>query len=284
VEIYYHSGTGNSLHIAKELKSRIPEIRLIPMVSLLNQDNISTNDENVGFVFPMYLGTLPRPVDKFIKKIDLKSAKYIFAIETRGGAFSDSFIIIGKILQGKMKRLNSSFHVNMPLSNGVLGKEYKRPTAVQLTELEKRVQERLNIIQTVILNQENHREEDGDTTIEIPILKKIFLYPLRALFTPLGFKLYEMLEFYADQKCTGCGTCEKLCLSGKIGIENHRPMWQAKISCYSCFACINYCPAEAIQVKSSRFYKSFTAQNERYVNPYVKANDIAQQKGRENVG
>jgi len=36
-EIYYFSGTGNSLHVAKELQKRIPETNLIPIVSLLKK-------------------------------------------------------------------------------------------------------------------------------------------------------------------------------------------------------------------------------------------------------
>lgn len=45
VEIYYFSGTGNSLHVAKELQKRIPETNLIPMVSLINKDVVETNGE-----------------------------------------------------------------------------------------------------------------------------------------------------------------------------------------------------------------------------------------------
>ena len=83
VEIYYFSGTGNSLHVAKELEKRIPEANLIPIASLLNKDVIETNGETVWFVFPIYLKAIPVPVKKFIKKLDLKSAKYIFALATR---------------------------------------------------------------------------------------------------------------------------------------------------------------------------------------------------------
>ena len=53
-EIYYFSGTGNSLHVARELQKRIPETNLIPIVSLLNNNVIETNGETVGFVFPIH--------------------------------------------------------------------------------------------------------------------------------------------------------------------------------------------------------------------------------------
>ncbi len=50
-EIYYFSGTGNSLHVARELQKRIPETNLIPMVSLLNKDIIEINGETLGLCF-----------------------------------------------------------------------------------------------------------------------------------------------------------------------------------------------------------------------------------------
>jgi len=42
-EIYYFSGTGNSLFIARELQRRLPGSELIPIVSLLDSESIHTN-------------------------------------------------------------------------------------------------------------------------------------------------------------------------------------------------------------------------------------------------
>jgi hypothetical protein len=33
-EIYYFSGTGNSLHVARELQKRLPDAELVPILSL----------------------------------------------------------------------------------------------------------------------------------------------------------------------------------------------------------------------------------------------------------
>ena len=59
VEIYYFSGTGNSLHIAKELQRRIPDTKLVPILNT-GQDQISTNAKTVGFIFPQYASALPK--------------------------------------------------------------------------------------------------------------------------------------------------------------------------------------------------------------------------------
>ena len=98
-EIYYFSGTGNSLHVAKELQQRIPDANLIPVVSLLGEEVIQTQAESVGFVFPIHLTTVPIPMREFVRKLDLSSAKYIFAVGTRIGTFCLADIALEKALK-----------------------------------------------------------------------------------------------------------------------------------------------------------------------------------------
>jgi hypothetical protein len=43
VEIYFSSGTGNSLFVAKELAKRIPDSLILPIVASLRQDVIRTS-------------------------------------------------------------------------------------------------------------------------------------------------------------------------------------------------------------------------------------------------
>jgi len=112
IEIYYFSGTGNSLHVAKELQKRIPEIKLIPIIASL--DNvITTNAQTVGFVFPTYLTSVPAPIRKFINQLDLKSSTYTFSIVTRIGTFCTANTFTKKALEKQGKTLDASFMINM---------------------------------------------------------------------------------------------------------------------------------------------------------------------------
>ena len=99
VEIYYFSGTGNSLHVARELQRRMPETKLIPMISLLDEDVIKTKGEKIGFVFPIYLSSIPDPVRRFLKKMDLKPTQYIFALTTNCGYPGKVNIHLEKLLK-----------------------------------------------------------------------------------------------------------------------------------------------------------------------------------------
>lgn len=113
IEIYYFSGTGNSLHIARELEGRLPDVKLIPIVSLLGKDMIQTRSGTVGFVFPLYLTMVPAPVRKFLRKLDLNSSGYFFSIATRGGSFSFADTFVEKILRKKGESLDSFFEITM---------------------------------------------------------------------------------------------------------------------------------------------------------------------------
>ena len=52
-QIYYFSGTGNSLHIAKELQNRLSDTNLISMISAIKSNKMETKVDKVGFIFPI---------------------------------------------------------------------------------------------------------------------------------------------------------------------------------------------------------------------------------------
>lgn len=272
-EVYYFSGTGNSLHVAKELQKRIPETNLIAIAGLLNNEVIETSEETVGIVFPIHLAMAPAPVMEFLKKLDLKSAEYIFAIATRAGSPHRAFIDLDKILKKKGKSLDSFFTLNMP-SNDPKFEDWHQSTAEEIADLESEVQNNLDFIQKIVINKEKSREKDTSFTVPMPVFS--VLSPI----LPILNKMYNV-DFFSDSKCVGCGACEKVCLSKKIKIINEKPVWQKDIPCFFCQACLNYCPEQAVQIKSARLLKSYTDKNERYSHPYATSEEIAEQKNEE---
>jgi len=245
----------------------------MPVVSLLNKNIIETNAGTVGFLFPIHGMTISIPVKKFIKKLNLKSASYIFAIATRSDTSHRAFIVIENILTKKGKNLNSCFTLNMA-SNNPKFKNWRPATGEEIAKLESEIQNRLDSIQKIIVNQENSREKDSNPPVPVNFVLE------RLVLSGMAFAEYDGAKnyFYSDSKCTGCGVCEKICLSGKIKIINEKPVWQRGVKCYLCYACLNYCPVQAIQIKSKFYMKSYTEENERYSHPYATANDIAGQK------
>jgi ferredoxin len=282
-EIYCFSGTGNSLHVARELQRCIPETSLVPIVSLLGRESVQTHAETVGFVFPQYATTVPKVVAKALKKLDLKSAGYLFAIATRGGTVCRAFADVDKLLNKKGRRLDSYFVLTMPSGSEPLVETFSEYiTEERVARLESEMLARLDAIQGIVTAREVNREEDLNG-LDVPppdIIKPIMplIKVLGPILLPLGKLVESSFDFYSDAKCTGCGLCEKVCLAQKIEMVDGRPVWQKEVKCFGCFACLNYCPEQSIQVASTWYLKSRTAENGRYHHPQITANDIAAQK------
>ena len=271
-EIYFLSGTGNSLYVAKELQKRIPDTKLIPIARLKDEAVIETSGEAVGFVFPIHFMSAPSIVMNTLKKLDLKSTQYIFVIATRYGTpCSVMFSKIEKILKAKGKNLNAYLALNMA-SNDPKFKDWKPANKEEIEKFQAEIQVTLDSLTETIINKENYHEKDSH-----------IIYPISSLMEHLGTTAIQITgdgkeEFYSDSKCSGCGICEKVCLSNKIKLVNKRPQWQKNEKCFSCYACINYCPEHSIQIKSNKMMKFYTENNGRYSHPYATANDVAEEK------
>ena len=280
-EIYYFSGTGNSLHVAQELQKRLPGARLIPIMSFFERESVTASGDTVGFVFPHYASTLPKVVRAFIEKLDLTSASYLFAIATRGGTKTWAFAEIDEILKDKGQRLDAHFAITMPGGNDALVKGYaERITEERIQRLKSEMLSGLDVIQRTIVDREVSREEDRGHVAPPP-----FLVPFVPLLdapapylTRLGRRVESSFEFYCDETCTGCGVCERVCPAARVHMVDNRPVWSDLVRCLGCFACLSFCPKESIQVKSKWYLKSYTEQNGRYHHPTITANDIARQK------
>lgn len=278
--IYYFSGTGNSLFVARELTKRIPNSKLTPITKYLRYNStkhiIKAKREMIGLVFPCHGLTIPLPVRNFLKAIDLTKSTYIIAIVTRGGSVFRGFNDINKILKKQNKRLNASFVINMGMNDPKL-KAFHVPSEEELSLIEKNVLEKLRFIQKVILNQEEfHDDVNGVTFSRFKFLN----YILERL-VPFALHKYApkvKKYFYTDSKCVGCGICAKVCPSLKIKMVDDKPIWQRKVDCYFCYSCLNFCPNQAIQIHSQIYMKSFTKEKGRYPHPYAKVNDMIKQK------
>lgn len=260
--IYYFSGTGNSFFVAKELQKRIHNTELIPIVSLLEHKSIHTEATRIGVVFPIYMATSPIPIRSFFHKLKIKQDQYIFAIATRIGTNHGAFKEIDQILNKENKVLDAYISLNMASNDPKF--KYKVPTQTEINDLEIIVHKELDAFIEVITQQKKYRLKDTNYLTKLPFI---------GLFTTMSrFSERFKDKLYADEKCNGCGICERVCLSGKIQLIDSRPNWQDTVRCFKCSACLNYCPEQSAQIKS------FTEKNGRYSHPYATIEDIEGQK------
>jgi len=281
VEIYYFSGTGNSLHVAQEIQKSIPDTTLIPLLSLLNEEAIELKADMIGLVFPIYLSSTPIPVREFIKKIHFKPGQYLFAVTTNCGYPGKVEYYLEKLLAKRGKELDFYYTLKM-VSNNPKGLQpsfmiaqnwASTITEKNISALEENVQKELDIIVKAITNKEKNIGKDSPKhkNALARVINKYLQLPLQWYIEGMNAKI----GFYTDSTCSGCGLCESVCLSKKIKMNNGKPLWQEDIRCYYCYACFNFCPEQAILVKN------YTHKDGRYYYPRITAKDIAEQKIQE---
>jgi ferredoxin/flavodoxin len=280
MDLYYFSGTGNSLHVAREIQKRFPGARLLPIAGLLRKRNTAAASDMVGFVFPIHLTSLPYPVKDFITGLDLGAAEYIFAAATRAGTFHLADIQLDRLLRKKGKALDAFFILNMARNSpcGLVPKQFpgfKKMTAGWVEELaedrlrmlEPEVEDKLENIRATVQGRGKHRDRKSTPG---SIGRKV----ISLLMAPMEkSSRRQSIPFYADSDCTACGICEQVCPSGKIELAGNAPLWKPEAPCYFCYACFNCCPEQAILVKDRYLEKKG-----RYLYPGITNADIAGQK------
>ena len=111
--LFYFTGTGNSLAVAKSIDEDLTDIILVPILRNDALDHIDECTEKIGLVFPVHLNAVPRIVTKFLGKIKLMSSVYFFAIATHGGAPGMSGLYLNRILKKLDINLDGYFEIKM---------------------------------------------------------------------------------------------------------------------------------------------------------------------------
>lgn len=283
MDIYYYSGTGNSLHVARQIAARFPEARLLPMVGLLGERTPSSSAKVIGFVFPIYLASLPRPVKEFAERLELPAARYVFAVATRTGTSHVADRRLDRILRHKGHGLDAFFVLGMTINSpcGLVPKSFpgfkkmtsewpSRIAPERVAERDAAVAERIPEIEQIIRGHRTHHDETGLGTA----LSKAMM----GAFTAAGNRTQEkaVIPYYASDECTGCGICVEVCPSSRVGMtEDGRPQWHKEVPCFFCYACFNWCPEQAILLRDR-----YTEQRGRFTHPSVSHTDIAAQKAK----
>lgn len=244
IELYYYSGTGFTLKAARILEHELnEEVKLIPIINTMNKGITKSSAKKIGLLMPMHAFSLPLPYLQFLKTFTFQDANYIFSLVTRGGAPTRIHREIDRLLRKQGKKLNAFAYATTPNT-------FETIYDIHNGKIDEDVEEGKKLFESDILS---FAELVNRNTSEIRLgyrsrFMEYILFPLMKKVSRITgyFKLSE--SFYADNTCTGCGQCEKTCLSGKIHLMDNCPVWQTEVKCQYCLACLHLCPQEAIQV------------------------------------
>jgi len=255
--IFYFTGTGNSLAVAKRIGGSLKQsFNLISIPQVIGSDNLNYKDDVIGVVFPVYALAAPQMVRQFLEKVKFE-AEYTFAIGTYGG-------IPGTVMMNVQKLARKNGY-RFDYAESILMVDNFLPTfniEKEIAKLpEKKIEEKTaQIIEDI--NNRKHNQAKGS----IPY--RIFTAMISGI---IKYDKYAQ-NYYVNDKCNKCGICPQFCpaknitVSDKVNFSNH---------CVACFACLNHCPQNAIHHKKEK-------SNARWRNPEVSVNEIIAANNRRN--
>jgi len=251
--IYYFSGTGNSLKVAKDIADGLKDTEIVQICrNNMLTNNIKTN--KIGIVFPVYVSGMPLLVKDFIESAKFPSDAYIFTVVTFGAAAGTSIGQLERLLTHKGLKLSAAFKMKMPGNYQVL---YSPFSEKKQLECFKNEGEKI----TAIVDSINKNELVKFSGLAEGVMKTLGNVIYKS-FKPYG----KDKNFWTDDKCNGCGTCSKVCPANNIEINEGKPQWLHK--CEQCVACMQWCPQKSIQ------YKKVTINRGRYHHPDILVKEL----------
>ncbi len=252
--IYYYTGTGNSLWVARTLGRELGDAAVVSIPrSMCEKSRVDARV--IGFVFPVHIWGVPPRILDFIRRITEPRPEYIFAIAVDAGQVANTLVQLKRILKVNGLALASGFEIVMPSNYipwGGPGPEEKQNRRFASAE------EKISRIAMRIKQREKAPVEKG------PLWQRVLFTLIYQLSVPYIPKMDG--KFWVDAKCNSCAVCAQICPAQNIRLIGDRPVWQHK--CEQCFACIQWCPREAIQ------YGKKTPRYERYHHPGVNLKDL----------
>ncbi len=251
--IYWFSGTGNSLAVAKALAEKCGDTELIPMAKALK--NPQPPAERIGLIFPVYSFGPPALVGRFIEKLNVSSGAYIFAVTTYAANKGGTLSILQRLLQKRGLELAAGWGVKMPENYPPLG---GAPAPEKQQTIHAAAAEKIEQIATELQQMPRGVYEPS------PLIWRFLSRMAYPLFVKNVWRADKF--FRADSNCNGCGICAKVCPVNDIEMTDGKPKWLGR--CEQCFACFHWCPQKAVQYGRS-------AKQHRYHHPAVVLSDVA---------
>lgn len=251
--LFYYTGSGNSLWVARQLQQTIEgQVSLHSMVKWHQEQPFSA--DAIGVIFPVHIWGLPYRVINFINNLNVDNSSYQFALAVNAGQVAATLLQLRDVMQKRGLTLDAGYSIEMPSNYIPWGGP--GPVESQMMKFEQ-VKSRLKEIAYTIEKKYPTQLETG------PWWQRLCFSAIYKM----TFNQVSAMDksFWADEKCNGCGICQRVCPASNIKI-NGKPEWLHQ--CEQCFACLQWCPTQAIQ------FGKKTAKYERYHHPEITVQDM----------
>lgn len=253
--IFYFTGTGNCLYIARQLAGEGAELLSIPQ--MVKRGRYEFAADEIGIVWPVYGHMPPYMVRQFIQRAKLV-ASYKFAVLTYGARKCDSVETWDNLSRGAgnvFDYIGTLMMVDNWLPNFDMNEQ---------TKVDKHIPENLQRITADIAAKRCWVEP---VTQEERLQHQEFMR--RSGLDPnVGFLMKAEKSFKVSGDCISCGICTYVCPRGNWELTSKGV--EAQGDCEFCFACIQNCPQRAIGFADRQEVNP----NARYRNEHVSLMDL----------
>lgn len=254
--LFYFTGTGNSLYVAKQI-----EANPVSIPQIIHHTDLNFSADQIGIVAPIYGHEMPLMVKEFLRKAKFDT-DYFYIILTygnrHGGAAELAYQLCTKFgIQPKY--INVIMMVDNWLPSFDMNEQMK---------LDKKIEEHLA---KIIADLQDNRESVSPVTDIDRAAHFQFLAGMKSLPTDAWQHLFRITD-----ACIGCGLCTKVCPSASIHMDNGKVVYIPG-NCQTCLACVHLCPQKAIQLNIPE-----KNPNARYRNPNITVDEIIAANHQEN--
>lgn len=232
----YFSGTGNSRYAVElfcgeyDKGAKVFSIEDGSVIEAVEQENM------LVFAYPVQYSTVPKILRDFISdKKELWKNKKIFVIATMGLFSGDGAGVLGRLLQKYGAEILGGLHLRMPDSIGD-EKVLKRPLEKNkklVKKAEKKIKKAVRLLSSGKPSQEG-----------LGVLYRMAGFFGQRLYFGHKTKNYSDKLRVDEDRCIGCGKCEKLCPMNNIKVVAKKIVQNNQ--CTMCYRCINNCPKQAM--------------------------------------
>ena len=230
--IFYFTGTGNCLYVARQLADENTELLSIPQ--MMNQGRTDFEADEIGLIYPVYGHMPPYMVRQFLKKVRLK-ADYTFAVLTFGARKCNAVEILDGITRKagwRFSYLSTLMMVDNWLPNFDMNEQVK---------MDKHIPEHLAAIKDDINKQKHWMQPVSEEERE----QHAGFMAYTGIDSEVGFLKKSEKYFMITDRCIGCGVCTDVCPRGNYALTDNEVKTAG--DCEFCFACIQNCPQKAIK-------------------------------------
>lgn len=239
--IFYLSGTGNSLYVARQLQQAFSGCRLETIGSYLH-DPYTVQDAEIGIVCPVYCFALPPAVSRFLQQLQAAPG-YCFGVVTMGANAGFALKEMSSLLEEQGILLNYARDIVLP------DNFFDVPQGIRQRLLEQ-ADKKLPLIKKALQERTQNRQRVHSSPL--------WEYGGTKLAWKFMDKFLHISALKADaEKCIGCGICAKICPMGNIKLQDGLPVFGSNCAC--CLGCLHWCPQNAVyagrkKIKPGRQY------------------------------